>query len=401
MDGKDILRALVGLVSLPAWWMQRLVRRNPSLWVFGAWYGNLYNDNSRAMFEYVCDNHPEIEAVWITSSDAVLSEITSAGRRALLKDSREGRSLCRRAGIAFVSTAAGDVCEKQLNGCRIVMLWHGCPIKIVGNDARRFMVKDTLWKRFKTAIRRIVVPWEFIPYDMVCSLSEFFSPVFCSAFGIRPEVNAITGLPRNDALFRGGDRLIKSLEARWSGCTKIVYLPTFRDTATGEGLAFNPFAGFGFDAGRLGEVLEKNNMVLIYKGHFYDLQNGASKVNAVPDRIVCISDRDYDSLYGFLGGTDILITDYSSVFFDYIITGKKVILAPFDYDDYIRVSRPFYFDYSLMEATRAKDWNAICDILSSDGARPAPQRCISRFNTYTDAGSRDRVYREVIKRFCK
>ena len=77
-----------------------------------------------------------------------------------------------------------------------------------------------------------------------------------------------------------------------------------------------------------------------------------------------------------------------------------MILAPFDYDEYIRVSRPFYFDYSLMEATRAKDWNAICDILSNDGARCAPQGCISRFNAYTDAGSRDRVYREVIKRFC-
>ncbi|MBO4417476.1 MAG: CDP-glycerol glycerophosphotransferase family protein [Bacteroidales bacterium] len=400
MNGKDILRALGGLVSLPSWCLQRAVRRRPSLWVFGAWYGNLYSDNSRAMFEYVCDNHPEIDAVWITSSEAVLSEITASGRRALLKGSREGRRTCRRAGIAFVSTAADDVCEKDLNGCKVVMLWHGCPIKIVGNDARRFMVKNTLWKRIKTAIRRIVVPWEFIRYDMVCSLSEFFNPIFCSAFGIRPEVNAITGLPRNDALFEGGDRLTRSLEERWRGCTKIVYLPTFRDTATGEGLAFNPFTGFGFDAERLGEVLERNNMVLIYKGHFYDLQHGASKVNALPERIVCISDRDYDSLYGFLGGTDILITDYSSVFFDYIITGKKVILAPFDYDEYIRVSRPFYFDYSLMEATRAKDWNAICDILSNDGARCAPQGCISRFNAYTDAGSRDRVYREVIKRFC-
>lgn len=399
MNGKDILRAFAGLVSLPAWCLQRVARRSPSLWVFGAWYGNLYNDNSRAMFEYVCDNHPEINAVWITSSEAVLGEINAAGRPALLKGSREGRRTCRRAGIAFVSTAADDVCEKELNGCKVVMLWHGCPIKIVGNDARRFMVKNTLWKRIKTAVRRIVVPWEFIRYDMVCSLSEFFNPIFCSAFGIREEVNAITGLPRNDALFEGCDRLIKSLEERWSGCTKIVYLPTFRDTATGEGLAFNPFADFGFDAERLGEVLEKNNMVLIYKGHFYDLQHGASKVNAVSERFVCISDRDYDSLYGFLGGTDILITDYSSVFFDYIITGKKVILAPFDYDDYIRVSRPFYFDYSLMEATRAKDWNAICDILSSDGARPAPQGCISRFNAYTDTGSRERVYREVIMRF--
>ena len=399
MSDRDIFRALGGLLSLPAWWMQRLGRRDPALWVFGAWYGNLYNDNSRAMFEWVVANHPEITAVWITDSPEVYKDLSSQGLRVAYKSSREGRRLCRRSSLAFVSTAASDVCHRQLNGCKIVMLWHGCPIKLIGNDARRFMVKNTVWKRIKTFVRRLVLPWEFIRYDMVCSLSEFFSPIFCSAFGIKPQVNAITGLPRNDALFSGGDHLSAMIEARWKGSTKIVYMPTFRDTVTGEGLAFNPFEGYGFDADRLGEILEKNNMVFIYKGHYYDLQRGSSLFHALSDRFLCISDRDYDDLYHFLGGTDILITDYSSVFFDYIITGKKVILAPFDYDEYIHVSRPFYFDYSLMEATRAKDWNAICEILSQGEAAPAPQACISRFNAFTDADSRSRVYGEVINRF--
>ena len=400
MSGSDFFHALSGLFSLPSWWAQRLVHRTPDLWVFGAWFGDRYGDNSRAMFEYVCACHPEITAVWITDSPDVYNDLKAQGRRVEYRNSRRGRSICRRAFAAFVSTSAADVCEKSLNGCRIVMLWHGCPIKVIGRDARRFMVRDTVWKRIKTLLRRLVLPWEFIRYDMVCSLSDFFSPIFCSAFGIEPGANAVTGLPRNDALFAGGDHLTSSIEARWPGSVKIVYLPTFRDTTVGEGIPFDPFGGFGFDAGKLGKVLQERNMVFIYKGHYYDLQLKGAASEALPERLLCIDDHDIDDLYTFLGGTDILITDYSSVFFDYIITGKKVILAPFDYDDYIRVCRPFYFDYSLLEATRAKDWNAICEILSDGLALPVPQSCISRFNKYTDDGSCGRVYDEVVRRFC-
>ena len=389
------------MLSLPYWWLQKLHRRTPSLWVFGAWYGDLYNDNSRAMFQYVIDNHPEITAVWITRSPDVYNDLKSQGLKVEYADSPSGRRICRNASLAFVSTAASDVAVKCLNGCKIVMLWHGCPIKIIGDDARRFMVRDTWWKRAKTAIRRMVLPWEFIKYDMVCSLSEFFNPIFCSAFGIDPAVNAICGLPRNDALFGGGDALSKRIDARWKGAVKIMYMPTFRDTVTGEGLPFNPFAGYGFDAARLGEILEKNNMVFIYKGHYYDLQRGSSLFETISDRFLCIDNSDYDDLYSFLGGVDILITDYSSVFFDWIITGKKVILSPFDYDEYIHVSRPFYFDYSLLEATRATDWNAICDILQDGSAAAAAKECVARFNKYTDACSRERVYKEVIRRFIK
>ena len=401
MKPADLWHALKGLFRLPGWWLQRLARRDPDLWVFGAWYGDLYNDNSRAMFEYVSDTHPEKTAVWITRSKEVFERIRREGRRVEYIGSRAGRRACRKASVAFVSTAVWDVDNSCLNGCRIVMLWHGCPVKQVGLDARRFLVEETFSKRLFTAIRRVVLPWEFIGYDMFCSLSEFFNPIFCSAFGIREDVNAITGLARNDALFEGGDPLSAAIEARWPGSVKIVYMPTFRDDVIGSGKAFNPFAGFGFDAARLDAVLREKNMVFIYKGHYYDLQRGGAGADALSGRFMCVSDKDFDNLYAFLGGIDILITDYSSVYFDYIITGKGVILAPFDYDEYIAVSRPLYFDYALMEGARAGDWNAICDILRSDAAQPAPASCVARFNAFTDAGSRERTYNEVIRRFFK
>ncbi len=401
MKKGDLQHAFLAPLRLIAWGVDALRRRDPHLWVFGAWYGNLYSDNSRAMYEYVRRCHPEITAVWITNSESVHARISKEGGRVEYASSRAGRAVCRRASVAFASTAAADLNGRCLNGCRLVMLWHGCPIKLIGNDARSFMVRDTLWKRFKTAARRVFLPWEFIGYDMVCNLSEFFNPIFRSAFGVEDGAIAITGLPRNDALFEGGDALVRKLEERWKGATKIVYMPTFRDTVSGEGRPFNPFGGFGFDAARLSEILERQNMVFIYKGHYYDQRNGSSRLAGVSERFVNLSDGDYDDLYGFLGGIDILITDYSSLFFDFIITGKRVILAPFDYDEYISHARPLYFDYSLLEGPRARNWDELCTLLEAGGAAAAPASCVERFNARCDAGSRERVFREVQTRFFK
>ena len=50
-------------------------------------------------------------------------------------------------------------------------------------------------------------------------------------------------------------------------------------------------------------------------------------------------------VYTFLPFTDLLITDYSSIYFDYLLLNKKVVLFPFDFEDYLTGSRMFYFDY--------------------------------------------------------
>ena len=54
-----------------------LIPKKKNLWIFGAWQGKQYSDNSKFMFEYVSMNHPEIEAVWITRSNDVVDIITS------------------------------------------------------------------------------------------------------------------------------------------------------------------------------------------------------------------------------------------------------------------------------------------------------------------------------------
>ena len=62
---------------------------------------------------------------------------------------------------------------------------------------------------------------------------------------------------------------------------------------------------------------------------------------------------------------DILITDYSSIYFDFLFMGKPVIKSPFDFDYYIHNCRGIYMDYDSLPGQTAHDWCEVCEILAS------------------------------------
>ena len=98
-------------------------------------------------------------------------------------------------------------------------------------------------------------------------------------------------------------------------------MPTFRNSSWTK-KPFNCFsAEYSFDKEKFASVLSDNNLVFVYKPHFYDLEF-IKNIN-ISDRFVLIDDDSYDELYNFIGLCDVLITDYSSIYFDFIITKKE------------------------------------------------------------------------------
>ena len=89
---------------------------------------------------------------------------------------------------------------------------------------------------------------------------------------------------------------------------------------------------------------------------------------------------------------DILITDYSSVYFDFILTGKSVILAPFDFHSYTNQSRPLYYDYfKVIEGIKAHDWLEIFEILKDNSYYNTSNQTIMKFHLYLDNQSSKRI----------
>lgn len=361
MTTQDIKHALQGLLFLPKWWAQSWHKRDPYLWTFDSWQGTRYSDNPRALYEYILQNVPEIRCCWMTRNKSVYDRLKAEGKPVAMIDSKEGIRIQKDSGVFFAThgnlcgVSEGDI--RYMNGIHYVNLWHGVPIKMVGDNERKFKQKESLYKRFKTLCRKHIVPWEFLSGTIVCG-SSFFLPFMQSAFGTVYENILVTPEPRLDKLVQHSeDSLIGRLNERFGNPMKVLYMPTFRDTADGK---FNPFLQPDFDASSLSQVLETNNIVLLYKGHYLDCH---SKGITNMERIITISDADYDDQYSFIKDVDILITDYSSIYFDFICLRKPIILFPFDYEEYVRKSRPFFFDYNLMEAKRVFSWNELATCL--------------------------------------
>jgi CDP-glycerol glycerophosphotransferase (TagB/SpsB family) len=371
--GADIAHALQGLCRLPSWWAQRLHKRDSYLWTFGAWDGTRYSDNSRALFEYVVAKCPQIRAVWMTHSIEIVEQLKNKGLPVALCESEEGTRIQRNAGFFFATKGANDTSAYNLNGIHYINLWHGMPLKQIGNDAQLFIRKNTLFKRFKTACRRFLVPWEFMKGPTLSS-SPFFTPFLLSAFELPTADVWETGLPRIDKFkSTAPETLIQSLDERFNHPLKVLYMPTFRDKEWGT---FNPFLHTGFDSAEFNTLLEKHNIVFLYKGHYVDSN---VKEESSSRRFITISDNDYDDLYTFVRDVDVLITDYSSIYFDFLYLRKPIILLPFDEEAYVTQSRPFYFDYALLEAKKVYSWQELMQCLATRDYHVPSDEEVERF----------------------
>ncbi len=377
----DVIHAIESLCFLPFWHLQRCIKRDPNLWTFDAWSGRRYSDSPRALYEYVLSNEPSIRVVWMTNSKAVYSRLKNEGKPVVMRKSAEGIRIQKKAGYFFCTH--GRLCGESegelryMNGIHYVNLWHGVPLKLIGDDETQFKTKTiSKWKKIKTFIRKGIMPWEFLTGTFLCG-SSFFEPFIKSAFGRTYHRIIINPEPRLDNLYvPKRETLIEQIDQEFNSPLKVLYMPTFRDS---EGKNFNPLKIAGFEMSRFAGVLEKSNVVFLYKGHFLStIDDDVIKTN----RFKIIGDSDYDDLYTFIKDVDVLITDYSSIYFDFICTHKPMILFPFDYNEYTSLSRGFYFNYDLMEAKKVYTWQELEECITTKTYHSPTNEELQRFRPH-------------------
>ncbi len=342
-----ILRYTGYILFRPIWLLERLVPRSKNIWVFGAWYGQKYSDNSKWLYEYVLEHNSKIKAVWITKNRDVYNKLQSQNKPVAFSASFKGAWWCLRSKYVLLSSTQLDVNRFFLNGCKQVWLWHGMPLKkiLLSENSKKSMIRDLL------------NPYEKFSPDYTITSSDFFIPFLSEAFGLS-EANILkTGLPRCDVLKINSaeENFITSIRKKYSKSRILLYMPTFRMQQMGNGKAFNPFVKeFGFNEEQFNTFLEKNNIIFLYKPHYVDEQINIT-INS--RRFFRIDDSKYDDLYALLSNIDVLITDYSSVYFDFLATNKPTILLAFDYEQYKKTSRDVYFDLNEeVDATKYINW---------------------------------------------
>lgn len=360
-------------------------RRDPSIWVFGARGGDGFVDNSKYLFLHVANERPEVRAVWLSKDDEVVVALRSRGYEAYHASSPRGAYLNLRAGVVVLSQGPGDVNLACSGGASIVQLWHGVPLKSIGLDAE--ISTRSLPERLVYA--------HLVGQTTVVITSLALVEPFESGYGVGSDRLVVTGYPRLDALFGPVPGEDVGLDARTaaevrriaSDHTVIAYLPTFRDVPANRASAH-----LDFDA--LQRFLEARDAYLIVKFHPFedvdDLAGEHSRIVHVPSG----SDP-----YPLLRHVDLLVTDYSSVAFDFLLLDRPTVYYPYDLDRYRR-DRGFYFEYeAVTPGPVATDFQgllgAIGSTLDRDEYLDRRRAVRDRFFRFVDDGQAALVYRTI------
>lgn len=391
---------------IPLYCLIGILPRNKNLWIFGAWFGQRYSDNSRAFFEFVNKSHPEVKTVWISRNKNIVKTLQKKGYNSCTSISFKFIFYALCAGKVFTST--GDEFNLFfLHGSEHYALWHGMPLKKILNDDTNSNGEEanTKFRKEYTKILFKIFPWKnFRSQKKLYTItnSDFFIPFLDSAFGLSQGKILKTGSPRTDNLFSyKKEKLIEEIRINFPNDKIILYMPTFR-TAEWTGEVFNPFdEKYGFDFDEFLETLKCHKSVLVYKPHFSDarfMHDVRQKNSENLSRFITVNDSDYDELYNFIGQVDILVTDYSSIYFDFIATKKPVILLPFDYEFYIKYAREHYFDYwRNMEGEKAKNWQEFYKILERKSYTPVSKETCKKFAEYIDGKACEKLWKEIQK----
>jgi len=228
--------------------------------------------------------------------------------------------------------------------CYKIQLWHGVGFKKLG----RTLVYDKndlpLGRRLKEFFGLYLE--QLLPnYDLFITTSEFYSnKVFRPAFRMKTVVDL--GYPRNDILLNRDKKLsyevlintdINALESiikfKENNYKLVLYAPTYRES--------NNFRSDMKDS-ELTSLIKfgsENNIKFVFKSHPDHLNRFVFE----NDRVI---NYKYDmDIYPLLSHFDLLITDYSSIYMDYLLLNKPIIFYPYDIQEYIKNGRTIQFDY--------------------------------------------------------
>lgn len=402
-----IPRLLIRFLYVPIYHLFGLFPRNQKIWIFTGRVDVFYSDNSRIFSEYVIKNYPEIKVIWISKNKNAAEYQRSIGLKAFCSKSLIAMFYTMRAGKIF-STDGICFFKGFTKNIEHYNLWHGMPLKKIGKDDKITSsipsnVKLRLLRKINSYLNNNVFLWlncygnSKSKKNYMDISSDFFSPFLESAFELKEEQMIPCGLPRNDALFsHKKENLLEEIRLRYPGCKIILYMPTFRQVKKTK-QSFDPFVSeYEFDKEMFLKLLEDKNLVFIHKPHPCDLVYLNNFIKN--DRYITVGNEDFDELYNFIGQTDLLITDYSSIYFDFIITQKPVILAPFDMEDYITNSRKLYFDYSEMQAISAHNWKELIEILTNETYAPVSDAIVEKFAKYSDGHSCEKLMDYILKK---
>ncbi len=337
---KFILNFLLNICSFI---MKFIIRKDNNIILIGGWMGETFSDNSRFLYQYL-HHYSDKKVVWVTRNNEILKELSEKGYHVYKMHSMKSYYYHFKAGIHIVCNVPfktkehkGDILGELSLYSRRIQLWHGNPLKGIGSisDSNTHVEDVNFSRRISNCLKASRIYRHLINVGggwddcTFLATSNLAGNVFSKAFGIDNKNICITAYPRNCECLEYLSNELNVLE-QIEGKRTILYVPTFREK---NNVIMHPLTDKAFE-----KFIRDNNFLWIEKRHLVDSKKRESNINSIVDELVLPSTFDLNVL---VPKVDILITDYSSICFDFIFFNKPVQYYVPDFEFYEEEERGF------------------------------------------------------------
>lgn len=308
------------------------VESDPNIVLLGASKGERYDDNSRYVYEYLLEN-TEMKPIWVTRNRTVLENLQEDGKPAVYTYSISGvRALFRASTGAFTNSLEDLAFHPSAvpQSMSLIALRHGIPLK------RNRFARDDSSPRKHYRERKLT--------DCAISPSDFLSEIQESHLQIGRQNHVVTGLPRNDQIVNSEPSQHTELCSIIDGVdpeSVLLYAPTWRHGRCPT--EFFPFTDF--DPDDLVEFLDRHNCLLLIRPHPKDLEwfekdpdatefSALRKLLEMDCPVKMASHREIPDTNTLLPAVDLMITDYSSIYHDFLLLDRPIIFVPYDFQEF-------------------------------------------------------------------
>lgn len=301
-------------------------QRERTVWVFNT--ADTFVGNPKWLFVHVNRFRPDVEAWWISASDAVVEEVRGLGFRATTFASEEGRAVQRRAGVWVVNQVKEEI-PPELDGAVLLNLWHGVGVKSIERGMNEGYLRERIARKYIRNNRA------YHERQLFLVTSPAMEEHFARYIGLSEERTIRAGYPQNVYPRHhpgpGERRDLRAEHGLAPSTTLALYAPTPRREANATFLARAlP------DVDRLVAVLREHDTALVLKMHPHLTADPAfarlrERYGDEPRLIFWDNRRD---VYEYADQLDVAVVDYSSILYDLLEAGlTRVVRYAFDYDD--------------------------------------------------------------------
>ena len=408
---KNILKnKLKNLISFACYWLFALIPKNKKIWCFSGFNKKTYMDNTMYLYEWILDNHPEINAYWLTLDDKIYQKLKADGKPVLKMRTMECVKVLSRAEVAFTDhfiMSDYDNFSGFNNRIKVVQLWHGVGLKSIGDlkntdvNGVRFS-DDILSQKSDSMFTKIIKMFAYFRHAYFRELFEEYFILVCPGKERVLQIAEKWGIPKEKCFFSGHPRNV-DLHKQEPSEIKILYAPTYRWNKDEEQKLINDLL---VNAKEIDSLMCAKKATFVIRLHPHTWRNYDFKLKELTNEFSHIKLDDEKDVYKNLGTYSMIISDYSSIVYDFVLLDRPVIFYCPDIESFVKNECELNYDYfEYSPGPKAYSWEEVLEYIREYILNPnkdSKWRIKVREEFYdmsvNDSNNSERIVNEVKKR---